>query len=189
MMAPFDFDKLYNDARVAVERSGSDKDWAKHGYTDPKVWEADFRKYQTELYPLCVELLGLDLIESTHRPITDDFFVKKNPYVDAKNWKDAVAKQSTIKNRLLLYPRGSFKSSIDRADVVQWMICFPNIETVYMTAEDTLASEFVAQIREYFEIGEEHPFTRFQMLYFSHCIPAKKRESEDRFTSRAKVDN
>jgi phage terminase large subunit-like protein len=188
-MAPFDFDKLYNDARVAVERSGSDKDWAKFGYTDPKVWEADFRKGQTDLYWLCVDLCGLDLVESTHRPITDDFFIKKDPYKDAKNWKDAVAKQSQVKNRLLLYPRGSFKSSIDRIDVVQWLICFPNIETVYMTAEDTLAEEFVSQIRGYFEIGEDHPFSRFQMLYFAHCIPAKKRESEDRFTSRAKSEN
>jgi len=188
-MVPFDFDELYNEAKTAVERSGSMEGWKKYGYDDPKIWEADFRKGQTDLYWLSVELCGLDLIESTHRPITDDFFVRKDPYKEAKNWKDAVSKQSTVKNRMLLYPRGSFKSSIDRVDVAQWLICFPSIEVVYMTAEDSLASEFVGQIREYFEIDDDHSFTRFQMLYFAHCIPAKKRESEDRFTSRAKTEN
>jgi phage terminase large subunit-like protein len=186
---PFDFDALYQQAKRAVDQTKSTAEWEKNGYQDQKAWETDFRKYQMDLYALSVDLLGLDIVEETHRPITDDFFVKKNPYIEAKNWKDAVSKQSTIKNRLLLYPRGSFKSSIDRADVVQWLICFPQIETIYMTAEETLASEFVQMTRSYFAIDSEAKLTRFQMLYFAHCVPAKTKESEDRFTSRAKNEN
>lgn len=186
MYTPFDFDQLYKEARTAVERTGTD--WTKFGYDDPKVWEQDFRNGQTDLYWLSTELLGLDLVPEVHRPITDDFFVKKNPYIDARNWKDAVAKQSTVKNRMLLYPRGTFKSSIDGADVVQWILCFPNIRLIYMTAEETLATDFVRQTKSFFQIADDTPLTRFQMLYFMHCVPAKKKEAEDQFLSPARTE-
>jgi phage terminase large subunit-like protein len=185
---PFDFEALYKEAEVAVEATKSNKAWEKHGYADFQVWKDDFKRGQTDLYWLCTELLGLALVEKTHRPITDDFFVRKNPYIEANTWKEAVAKQSTIKDRLLLYPRGSFKSTIDRVDAIQWILCFPDIRIVYMTAEDTLATEFVALSREPFEIRENEKLTRFQMLYCSHCIPAKKREDASEFTSRAKKE-
>lgn len=187
-MAPFDFDKLYNDARVAVERSGSGAGWKQFGYDDPKTWEKDFRNGQTDLFWLSVELLDLALVDEVHRPITDDFFVKKNPYIEAKNWRQAVAKQSTVKNRLLLYPRGTFKSTIDMADAVQWVVCFPNIRIIYMTAEETLANDFVRQVKHYFQIPENTLMTRFQMLYFSHCVPAKRKEADDQFLSPARTE-
>jgi phage terminase large subunit-like protein len=187
-MAPFDFEKLYNDARIAVERSGSEEGWKKYDYTDPKVWEKDFRNGQTDLYWLSTELLNLALVESTHRPITDDFFIKKNPYKEAKSYKECIGKQSTVKNRLLLYPRGTFKSSIDMADVIQWIVCFPNIRVIYMTAEETLATDFVRQTKSYFQIPESTTMTKFQMLYFSHCIPAKKKEAENQFLSPARTE-
>lgn len=187
-MAPFDFEKLYSDARTAAERSGSEAAWAKFGYTDQKVWESDFRNGQTDLYWLSTELLNLALVESTHRPITDDFFIKKNPYKEAKSYKECIAKQSTVKNRLLLYPRGTFKSSLDMADVIQWMICFPNIRVIYMTAEETLATDFVRQTKSHFQIPESTPMTRFQMLYFSHCIPTKKKEAENQFLTPARTE-
>lgn len=189
MYNPFDFDALYKEAQEAVKRSKSTEDWTKFGYTDFETWKNDFKKGQMDLYWLCTKLLHLDLIESTHRPITDDFFVRKNPYIEADNWKQAVAKQSTVKSRMLLYPRGSFKSSIDRVDAIQWMLCFPNIRVVYMTAEDTLATEFVELSRAPFEISEGHQLTQFQMLYWMHCIPAKKVEDSSQFTGRSKKED
>jgi len=188
MYTPFDFEKLYADAKSAATKSKSEKQWQEFGYDDPKIWESDYRKGQTDLYWLSTNLLGLALVEKTHRPITDDFFIKKNPYVDAKSWKEAVAKQSTIKNRLLLYPRSSFKSSIDMADVVQWIVCFPNIRVMYMTAEESLATDFVRQVRSHFLVPDETKLTQFQMLYFAHCWPAKKKEAEDQFMSRARIE-
>jgi len=186
---PFDFEALYKEAQDAVKRSKSTEDWTKFGYTDFEVWKEDYKKGQMDLYWLCTKLLHLDLIEATHRPITDDLFVRKNPYIEADNWKQAVARQSTVKNRLLLYPRGSFKSSIDRVDAIQWMLCFNNIRIVYMTAEDTLATEFVELTRAPFEVSDGHLLTRFQMLYWAHCIPAKKVEDASLFTSRAKKED
>lgn len=199
---PFDFEALYKQAKQAADATESHKEWKEFGYDSFETWKDDFKKGQTDLFWLCTQLLGMALVESTHRPITDDFFIKKNPYVEANNWKQAVAKQSTRKNRLLLYPRGSFKSTIDRADAIQWMLCFPNIRVIYMTAEDTLATEFVASSRKPFEVKYEpdedkrkkgtpktEKLTRFQMLYFAHCIPAKKKEDESQFTSNAKKED
>jgi hypothetical protein len=186
---PFDFRALYDEAEKAVKARKSVAEWEQFGYGDFSIWREDFEKGQRDLYWLCTTLLDLALVEKTHRPITDDFFVKKNPYVEAKSWKEAVAKQSTVKNRMLLYPRGSFKSSIDRADAIQWLVCFPNIDVIYMTAEDTLATEFVSATRKPFEVKEDEKLTRFQMLYFAHCIPAKTKEAESQFTSRAKKED
>lgn len=184
---PFNFDDLYSEAKtLAGDRCP--EEWTRYGYGAQSTWEADFRKGQMDLYWMATELLGLALVESAHRPITDDFFIRKNPYVKAKNWKDAVTKQSTYKDRLLLYPRGTFKSSINMADVIQWIISFPNIRIMYMTAEETLATQFVSQTKSHFIIPPETPLTRFQMLYLKHCIPAKKKESEDQFLSPARTE-
>ena len=189
MYSPFDFDRLYKDAQEAVKRSKSTDDWTKFGYAEFENWKNDFKQGQMDLYWLCTKLLDLDLVESTHRPITDDFFIRKNPYMEVNSWKEAISKQSTVKNRMLLYPRGSFKSSIDRADAIQWLLCFPNIRVIYMTAEDTLATEFVELTRAPFEVKDGHSLTRFQMLYWDHCISAKKVEDASVFTSRAKRED
>jgi predicted phage terminase large subunit-like protein len=187
-MASFDFEKLYKDAYGKVKETKSTEDWAKFGYDDPRIWEKDFRNGQTDLFWLSVDLLDLALVEAIHRPITDDFFIKKNPYVEAKNWRLAVSHQSTVKNRMLLYPRGTFKSSIDMADIVQWIICFPNIRTIYMTAEETLANDFVRQVKHYFQVPENTKMTRFQMLYADHCVSAKRKEADDQFLSPARTE-
>jgi hypothetical protein len=188
-MVPFDFEKLYKESKQKVEATKSTEDWTKFGYDDPKVWEKDFRNGQADLFWLSTELLNLALVEEVHRKITDDFFIKKNPYVDAKNWQQAITKQSQVKNRLLLYPRGTFKSSIDMADAIQWMICFPNIVVIYMTAEESLATDFVRQVKGYFQVPDNSKMTRFQMLYTEHCVSAKRKESEDQFLSPARKEN
>jgi hypothetical protein len=185
---PFDFENLYKDAKEKVVATKSTEDWAKFGYEDFKVWEKDFRNGQTDLFWLSVEILDLALVDEVHRPITDDFFIKKNPYVDARNWREAISKQSTVKNRLLLWPRGTFKSSIGMADAVQWIVCFPNIRVIYFTAEETLANDFVRQVKHYFQVPENSRMTRFQMLYAAHCVSTKRKEADDQFLSPARTD-
>lgn len=188
MYNPFDFEKLYKDAKEKVVATKSIEDWDKFGYEDFKVWEKDFRNGQTDLFWLSVEILDLALVDEVHRPITDDFFIKKNPYVEARNWREAISKQSTVKNRLLLWPRGTFKSSIGMADAVQWILCFPSIRVIYFTAEETLANDFVRQVKHYFQVPENSKMTRFQMLYAAHCVSAKRKEADDQFLSPARTD-
>lgn len=63
----------------------------------------------------------------THAPICN-FFVQKDP-------SKPHYLQDDIKERLLLYPRGSFKSTLDIIDCVQWMINFPDIRILILAAD------------------------------------------------------
>ena len=117
---------------------------------------------------------------SIHRAICN-FFVHKNPDM-------IMAKQDEIKERLLLVPRGCFKSTMDEIDCVQWIICFPNVRVSLFTAVEDLGVQFVSHVRKRFMLqadkkGENKKFTRFQLLFPEHCILPTAKEAEDQFTS------
>ncbi|KKK59554.1 hypothetical protein LCGC14_3033240, partial [marine sediment metagenome] len=59
---------------------------------------------RTNLFWLSTEILGYDLVPSVHQPICD-FFVQKNP-------NRSFADQDSRKQRLVLDPRGHFKTTI-----------------------------------------------------------------------------
>lgn len=100
---------------------------------------------KTDLYFLAKTILGRvypDLTEKTHKPVCD-FFVQKSitrPFL----------RQDTIKNRLLLYPRGHFKSSINICDCIQWMLLFPDITMQLLSGTEELAERFVWEMKEHF---------------------------------------
>jgi len=60
-----------------------------------------------------------DVVEAVHKPMCE-FFVHKDP---KKRW----LLQDTVKNRLLLAPRGHFKTTINLCDIIQRMLAFPDI--------------------------------------------------------------
>lgn len=192
----FDYQALYEQAKKHAysEQFNCVEAWREFGYDEYERWKEDYRRAQRDLYWLATELLGFALVEKTHRPITDDFFIRKNPEIDVENkrkkwdWKLAVAKQSTIKRRLLIAARGIFKSTCDQADIIQWIICFPNIRILVMTAEQTLASQFVAAIKKFFWVSEKIPLTRFQMLFIQHCVAAARQEAGNEFTTAARIE-
>src|SRR5882672_9529729 len=69
-----------------------------------------------------------------------DFFVKKD------KTKSIAEQDKVIKTRVLLYPRGSQKSTVDIADAVQWILNFPEVRICFLTAEDTLATTLVDEL-------------------------------------------
>ena len=86
--------------------------------------------------------------EYTHRRLCD-FFVKKDntksiAEQEGKDWKDR------RKERIILYPRGGFKSTIDIADAVQWVLNFPEIRLLFLTAADDLAVGCVDEVKAHF---------------------------------------
>src|SRR5258708_7959490 len=89
---------------------------------------------------------------------------------------------------MLPYPRGTFKSSIDRIDVVQWIICFPNIRVLLMTAEESLAEFFVKDIKKHFLVPDRTKLTQFQMLYYAHCYMGRLKGTQTDFTTRARSE-
>jgi phage terminase large subunit-like protein len=112
------------------------------------------------------------ILEHVHRRLCD-MFVKKD---DSKS----VAEQDKFcKERMVLYPRGSMKSTIDVYDTVQWILNFPNIRVLFLTAADDLAVGFVDETKGHFV---EHLYEKSLMnLFFPEfCITEKELGAEAR---------
>lgn len=123
------------------------------------------------------DILRKDLEELPHRQMCE-FFVHKGGCRSLEQIPDK-------REGLMLTPRGSFKSSVDAIDCVQWIICFPDIRILILTAEKNLGLAFVDEIRNYFVIQPEEP-TLFQELFPEFCIEASARTSSLEFTTPAR---
>jgi len=139
------------------------------------VSTTDFLRFmcRTNLLFLGREIFNKDLMFFTHAPVCN-FFVQKNP-------SKTIAEQDETKDRLLLYPRGSFKSSINAIDCVQWFINFPNIRILILTAESGLAVAFIGEIKNYFLIPDRTDATNFQKLFPKWTLTHKTEGIEDEF--------
>jgi predicted phage terminase large subunit-like protein len=126
---------------------------------------------QTDLFFLAKQVLGKDLTERTHRAVTT-FFVQKDP-------SKSIAAQDRVKERLLLYPRGSYKSTLNICDCVQWIICFPDVRILVLTGADDLATAFVDELKAYFILDGEP--TLFQELFPELCIEPKQKGNQGEF--------
>jgi len=149
---------------------------------------------QTNLYFLChlLETYNQTTI-ATHEYICNGFFVQKDPTFTT--FEKFANQYSDIKDRMLLVPRGGFKSSIDIADCVQWVISFPAVTIMILTGVFSLAGDFVGELRGHFTNDESttlvNPKTKkpqlvpklmmdretgewsenlFQVLFSEHCI-------------------
>jgi len=130
---------------------------------------------------------------NTHEYICNSFFVQKDPtFTTFRAFADDYA---DLKSRLLLVPRGGFKSSIDIADCVQWIVCFPEVTIAVMTGVYKLAGDFITGIRSHFQLDEtgdtdsatkkptyrprdlldratgDRSISIFQVLFPEHCTP------------------
>jgi phage terminase large subunit-like protein len=114
------------------------------------------------------------ITEATHRPLCD-LFIKKDP---AKT----IAEQDLIcKRRLVLYPRGAMKSTCDVGDAVQWILCFPEIRILFLTATVPLAVGFVDDLKGHFVVRTHTP--SMMNLYFpEYCVQEKDLGGAGEFT-------
>jgi len=133
---------------------------------------------------------------NTHEEICNAFFVQKDPAEFATFEGFALAYKANkvdLKQRLLLVPRGGFKSSMNMADCVQWIICFPEVTIAILTGKLDLAHDFVGEVKSHFEMEKnalaksksdppnvprrikdaltgEYTQSMFQVLFPEHCI-------------------
>ena len=114
-------------------------------------------------------------IEEDPHLIFADLFIKKDP-------SKSIPQQSEVKTRLLLWPRGGMKSTIDHVDTVQWILCFPSIRILYMTATVDLADKFVGEVVGHFLIREEAP-SLMNMFFPEHCLSEKDLGPANQFTT------
>ena len=117
----------------------------------------DLLKYrflsQTNLFFLChlLELYNNTTI-NTHEEICNSFFVQKDPtFITFDHFAD---QYTDLKQLMLLVPRGGFKSSLNMADSVQWIICFPAITIAILTGVLQLAKDFVGEVKQHFTYAE-----------------------------------
>jgi phage terminase large subunit-like protein len=148
---------------------------------------------QTNLFFLChlLEQYSQTTL-GTHEEICNGFFVAKDPTFPS--FEQFANQYTDLKDRMLLVPRGGFKSSIDIADCVQWVICFPAITILILTGVYKLASDFVGELKQHFTLEEsgnsdskgkmtfanrkimdketaEWSESLFQVLFAEHCVP------------------
>lgn len=114
---------------------------------------------QTDLFFLGKDVLGKDLVEGTHKKVCE-FFVKKDPAF--KTFKEFAQQYVGARDRLLLLPRETYKSSIKIMDNVQWFACWPDIRLFTFTATKPLATSFINELQRYFVVkgqSERNPAT------------------------------
>jgi predicted phage terminase large subunit-like protein len=133
-------------------------------------------KCRTDLFFLAKDLLGYkDLIERVHQPVCD-MFVKKDftntyhadyDYSDIKNafWR---MRDTRTKEALILYPRSTYKSCINVADIVQWLLCCPDVKILLLTAEDKRAKQILVAVKRFFE-ERKYP-SNLQLLFPEYTL-------------------
>lgn len=150
---------------------------------------------QTNLFFLChlLETYNKTTV-GTHEEICNKFFVQKDPTF--ASFEKFANQYTDLKDRMLLVPRGGFKSSIDIADCVQWITSFPAITILILTGVYKLAGDFVGEVRQHFTFEEtnvpdgktgkmiqgpkqlfneetgEWSHSLFQVMFPEHCIAA-----------------
>lgn len=147
---------------------------------------------QTNLFFLCKLLEKYNQITlKTHEEICNDFFVHKDPtFLTFEKFANQYA---DLKERMLLTPRGAFKSSLNIADCVQWIICFPEITILILTGVYRLAGDFVGEAKQHFTLEATNDVDNkgktlfssrklmnketgewsdsfFQILFAEHCV-------------------
>lgn len=129
-----------------------------------------------DLFWLAKDVLGwTKLVERVHKPVCD-FFVQKNfDGVYHENYtldevRNAIDKQDVKKERILLDPRGAFKSTIDGADCVQWMLNAPDIRIFIVTGSQDNADTFLTEIKGYFAQTDAANRQDFQRMFPDYVL-------------------
>ncbi len=130
-------------------------------------------KCKTDLFYLGKRWLKHDFVEAVHKPVCD-LFVHKNP-------DKTLEEQDKVKDRLLLDPRGHYKTTIDATDIVQWIICFPDIRINCFSGAEDLVLQITDMVINQFRINEE-----FKELFFEHAMDPKADFSRHQWNTPAR---
>jgi len=181
--------------------------WAKNAYRVKEEYGFDLAeeglklryRAQTDLFWLC-NILGKTKLRGkrkwkdyeidTHQEMVD-LFVSKDP--SYRSFEEFAVADKKPHNRLLLVPRGGYKSTIDIVDCVQWTVCFPNIAMLVLTGRLDLAVKFVGEYTKYFTLQEDRTprimddgkISLFQVLFPEH-LSTENETKRDEYTTPAR---
>lgn len=103
--------------------------------------EARARCRTDKLY-LATEILGYDFCEDVHQELFDQFIY----YDQTKPW----AEQSAIVKRMILWPRGHFKSTAVVVEIIQAILNFPDIRVLIMQGSLKTTKNLLKEIASHF---------------------------------------
>lgn len=138
---------------IERERLKSDKEYRN---------EFKFRCQTDHLF--LASVLGYKLfVERVHRPVAD-LYVQKKPGLP-------LPEQDTVKFRLHLDPRDTYKSTFGIVDTVQWILVEPDVTIVNETATQPLAEEMTntAVDRAFLQPKDKEP-TLLQIAFPEHVV-------------------
>ena len=131
---------------------------------------------QTELFFLADVVLrnkkDPPLVPEVHGTICSQL-LNKHPVVPLEQW-------SNIKERVILSSRGTLKTTIESADIVQSILCYPNVRILILSGKLDLAKSILGLVRGHFESNEV-----LQFLFPDWCKVSLSSSSEW-FTSSAR---
>jgi len=171
-------DELYDKMVKMREFQLSPQAMSAEDFRETDLWVEVRRRSKSDLFFLAKYVVGYKgqrndlMLERVHQQMCD-LFVKKDE-------TKSLAEQDTRKERMLLYPRGTFKSTLDVIDAVQWVICFPDIRILFLTGGKTLATEFLSEFKSHFTVQEDPTFLN---IYFPEfCVGDTKSEQGNIYT-------
>jgi hypothetical protein len=132
---------------------------------------------KTNLLALCY-VLGWTKIDPVEHREAIEFFVPKQLDKPVERQYEGRLRRGT-----LLYPRGAYKSTLNMADSVQWIICFPlTVAILILCANLKLAQAFVNTVASFFIRNLNDEPTLFQAL-FPELLITPRQASNGEFTA------
>lgn len=129
------------------------------GFTEAKKIGDD------NLPPEYVPILGMDFQDNPHSQLFSQFLQTRPgeniPLLDL---------DPLTKKRMILWPRGLFKTSAIIVEIVQKIINYPNIRICFLTGGDQLAKRQLVRVKRVFE----KPTKRFRWLFPEYCLVSKE---------------
>lgn len=127
-----------------------------------------------------VPILGMDFQPDPHALLFGCFLQKRPGENLVLSDLDTLTKKLMI-----LWPRGLFKTSAVRVDIVQTILNYPDVRICFLTGGDKLAKKQLKAIKSFFE----KPTSRFAWLFPEFCMKSvRNKKIEDELDPRAWTD-
>lgn len=126
---------------------------------------------RTDHFYLGNHILDFTFQEDVHRALFDAM-LQKDP-------TKPLHAQDTIRRRLILWARQHYKTSAEVVEIVQLILCFPNITILIVSGKQGLAQEILGMAKDAFEANE-----KLAKLFPEYC--GKKLGNQSRFSVRCR---
>ena len=168
-------------------------------FREPKYTFEQFREMRrvciTDVFRFGNEILGMDLHDQPHGRWSRELFVQKNPDLlpeiyDWEDVKNAIAGQfessdgQSIRQRLLMSSRSSYKSSYNLIDLLSWVLVFGgDIRILMVSATQPLSRGFLKKFKSYWTVKNPNAPTLFQQLFPEFMLHSGETGQEKSFVS------